>query len=135
VQVALVERHNNPTTVYNFVVEDTHTYFVGTANGGVWVHNDCVSLYRSVSPGEMADIQNTGMFRMGPNSSMGKWFAENPADAAEWGRALGNDGGVVGATMPRTIADQMFRLDRLDNIGPARYADPEHLQFLTPVLP
>jgi hypothetical protein len=22
-------------------VEDDHTYFVGTANGGAWVHNDC----------------------------------------------------------------------------------------------
>ena len=25
--------------VYNFVVEDDHTYFVGTAHGGAWVHN------------------------------------------------------------------------------------------------
>ena len=26
-------------TVYNFTVEDDHTYFVGTANSGVWTHN------------------------------------------------------------------------------------------------
>jgi hypothetical protein len=39
VHVASVERHNSPATVYNFVVEDTHTYFVGTANGGVEAHN------------------------------------------------------------------------------------------------
>ena len=25
--------------VYNFAVEGDHTYFVGTANGGTWVHN------------------------------------------------------------------------------------------------
>src|SRR5438552_1002505 len=25
--------------VYNFVVEEDHTYFVGTHNGGTWVHN------------------------------------------------------------------------------------------------
>lgn len=25
--------------VHNFEVEDTHSYFVGKANGGVWVHN------------------------------------------------------------------------------------------------
>ena len=25
--------------VYNFVVEDDHTYFVGKAHGGAWVHN------------------------------------------------------------------------------------------------
>jgi hypothetical protein len=28
-------------TVYNFEVEKTHTFFVGVADGGTWVHNDC----------------------------------------------------------------------------------------------
>ncbi len=27
--------------VYNFEVSDDHTYFVGKANGGTWVHNTC----------------------------------------------------------------------------------------------
>ncbi|MCA1596529.1 MAG: HINT domain-containing protein [Chloroflexi bacterium] len=26
-------------TVYNFIVPQTHTYFVGRLGGGVWVHN------------------------------------------------------------------------------------------------
>lgn len=26
-------------TVYNFEIEDSHTYFVGCENGGIWVHN------------------------------------------------------------------------------------------------
>lgn len=30
--------------VYNFTVDGDHTYFVGIANGGAWVHNECVSL-------------------------------------------------------------------------------------------
>ena len=30
----------NPVAVYNFEVEDFHTYYVGN-NGGVLVHNDC----------------------------------------------------------------------------------------------
>ena len=28
-----------PVVVYNFEVEEDHTYFVGSANGGLWVHN------------------------------------------------------------------------------------------------
>jgi YD repeat-containing protein len=32
------------STVYNFEVEKTHTYFVGETDGGLWVHNDCLSL-------------------------------------------------------------------------------------------
>jgi hypothetical protein len=38
-------------TVYNFVVEDDHSYFVGTHNGGAWVHNpagDCLAAARSL---------------------------------------------------------------------------------------
>lgn len=34
-----VEKPELKTTVYNFEVEDFHTYFVGAH--GVWVHNDC----------------------------------------------------------------------------------------------
>jgi hypothetical protein len=39
--VKSVEWHHRPQgyTVYNFSVEDDHTYFVGVAAGGVWVHN------------------------------------------------------------------------------------------------
>ncbi len=32
-----IEECESPTTVYNFQVEDYHTYFVGEC--GVWVHN------------------------------------------------------------------------------------------------
>lgn len=31
---------DEPVKVYNFTVEDNHTYFVG--DSGVWVHNNCV---------------------------------------------------------------------------------------------
>ena len=30
--------------VYNFEVQGDHTYFVGMANGGTWVHNDCTNV-------------------------------------------------------------------------------------------
>lgn len=34
--------HNSPVTVYNFTVENTHTYFAG--NTSVLVHNECTTL-------------------------------------------------------------------------------------------
>jgi hypothetical protein len=40
--------------VYNFEVEDDHTYFAGKANGGVWVHNP---VWCSPDP-HVADIAN-----------------------------------------------------------------------------
>ncbi len=35
------EAHPEGVDVYNLEVEGDHTYFVGTAQGGAWVHNDC----------------------------------------------------------------------------------------------
>ena len=32
---------SKPYTVYNLTVEDAHTFFVGSAGGGTWVHNTC----------------------------------------------------------------------------------------------
>jgi len=39
--IASLVKHAHPqgVSVYNFEVEDDHTYFVGTASGGAWVHN------------------------------------------------------------------------------------------------
>ncbi len=40
-KVVSIARHiGKSAAVYNFEVEDTHTYFVGQTDGGVWVHND-----------------------------------------------------------------------------------------------
>jgi hypothetical protein len=82
-------------------------------------------LFRAVSPAELADIAGCGILRAGPNSLMGKWFAESAADASRWGQALYPQGGfqVVQLDIPLDIADQMFCLKILDQIGPARYAE------------
>ena len=37
--VAKIEWKQGARSVYNFEVEEDHTYFVGSANGGLWVHN------------------------------------------------------------------------------------------------
>jgi hypothetical protein len=39
---SLVRHHSAAgVAVYNVEVEGDHTYFVGNASGGEWVHNDC----------------------------------------------------------------------------------------------
>jgi hypothetical protein len=49
------------TTVYNFEVASTHTYFVGSKLGGVWVHNDCTDeasrLLSEGKPGQIYRLQ------------------------------------------------------------------------------
>lgn len=42
-EVSSVEASGRTETVYNFEVEDFHTYFVG--EGGVWAHNTCVGKF------------------------------------------------------------------------------------------
>ena len=40
VRSGIREVYRTGITVYNFEVEDDHTYFVGSANSGIWVHNE-----------------------------------------------------------------------------------------------
>jgi RHS repeat-associated protein len=50
-------RHEYPhgIAVYNFEVQGDHTYFVGKANGGTWVHNQCGGTFPN-TPEEMDDL-------------------------------------------------------------------------------
>ena len=59
----------------------------------------------------------------------GKWFAETSEHAARWGDLLEGPGkySVVEAAMSAKIADTLFRIARLDGIGPARYAEADQL--------
>lgn len=41
VRISAIVRLSEPTTVYNFEVAGTHTYFVDAGEEVLWVHNDC----------------------------------------------------------------------------------------------
>ncbi len=58
--------------VYNFEVADDHTYFVGKANGGTWVHNACTI-------GELKDAYNaaTAPYKGGPLTVAGRALAKH----------------------------------------------------------
>lgn len=100
------------------------------ANGA----DDGVQLFRHAGPDELADLKATGTFNLGPNST-GKYFADSAEDAAKWGAWLnGGQGGVVSTTVPRSFAEQMMRWEKLDGIGPARFASPEQLGRLNGVM-
>ena len=98
------------------------------------IREGTVTLYRAVSQAELDDIARSGGFRPSLHSMQGKWFAESADDAAAWGRAFYRYGGgafyIVQASVPRAVADRMFRHPRLDGIGPARYADEGLLRLM-----
>jgi hypothetical protein len=56
-------------TVYNFEVEDTHTYFVGSVNSGIWVHNTCFPTAEQL---QNAYIAATAPYKSGPLSAAGR---------------------------------------------------------------
>lgn len=88
------------------------------------------TLYRAVSEAEYSDILKTGIFRSGPNSyETGKFFAEYAADAEAWGNAMEGAGNfrIIQADFPTSNANQFMRFERLDGIGPARFATFEQL--------
>lgn len=61
----------------------------------------------------------------------GKWFAESAFDASQWGRLFYQWNRtpfyVVQVDIPESVAQQMYRIPNLDNIGPARWADEADL--------
>src|SRR5262249_2142778 len=89
--VAKIEWHRRPEgdTVYNLVVEDDHTYFVGQTNGGVWVHNPrCRLPNYKAQPGEDAlaeDALRAQLEKEGVTlEEKGHVYAPGPD--AEWNR-------------------------------------------------
>jgi hypothetical protein len=83
-----------------------------------------VTLYRSVSSAELATLGKG--FSIGGGAE-GKYFAETLVDAAAWGRQLGNPH-IVEVTVSKSVADSMYRWQKLDNIGPARFAPIDALK-------
>jgi hypothetical protein len=82
-------------------------------------------LFRAVSYAELQDILTVGILRPDPPSFQGKWFAERPEEAAEWGRQFYPSGSfhLIEVEADDTVAAKLFRLPSLDQIGPARFAE------------
>ncbi|MBL8263531.1 MAG: RHS repeat-associated core domain-containing protein [Xanthomonadaceae bacterium] len=89
-----------------------------------------VTLYRAVTQAEASSIAATGRFSMGPNSLGGKFFAETLEHAKKWGDSMNGPGvsQIIQVKLPKQIADQLMRWERLDGIGPARYAELHQLE-------
>jgi hypothetical protein len=97
---------------------------------GVAAEEGSTQLFRHVGEDELADIRASGEFRVGPQGT-GKYFAENPKDAARWGEWLNPGGGAVVETRAaNSFADQLKRWEKLDGIGPARFVPPEDIARL-----
>jgi hypothetical protein len=93
------------------------------------VESESTILYRAVSEQEFQELMRTHGFTAGPNGLEGKWFAERGEDAVAWGTQLSQGASfrVIQVRFYTRDADQFERLTRLDNIGPARFADLQTL--------
>lgn len=112
--------HEFVTTLIGFVAGG------GFGGGG----SATTTLYRAVGAAEAASIRETGRFSVGPNSLYGKWMAESAAHAREWGDKMYGPGTttLMEVRLPKSAADQLMRLERLDGIGPARYGELNQLE-------
>ncbi len=99
-------------------------------NPGGWVDPlGLMVLYRSMSELEYKKLLSEKVWSS--NGTMeGNWFAESYENAVKWGRQMGHGGEkfqVIQVTVPDDIAKKMHYDAKLDNIGPARYAEVEFL--------
>ncbi len=93
-----------------------------------------VTLYRAMSVAEYRQLVATGRFAPGTTSSYenGKWFAEQLSHAVKWGEIFARLSGnarwvVVEVRLLAPAANRFIRLERLDGIGPARYAEVQQI--------
>lgn len=94
-----------------------------------------LKLYRAVSDAELRDLQGCGRLRSTANSLEGKWFAESGADAQVWGLWFEGLTGVghmhvIAVVFPPHVLDRLFRIEKLDGIGAARFATIEQLELI-----
>lgn len=92
------------------------------------VGESTITLYRSVSAAELGSLGRSG-FSVGGGAE-GKYFAESLKDAEAWGAKLGNPH-VLQVNVPTSVANQMYRWERLDGIGPARFGTMDQLRDVT----
>ena len=118
--------------VFNLEVNAEHVYYV--TNRALLVHNTYTA-YRAVGQAEFDDIVSSGMFRQGPNSMEGKWFADTLDGVQQHGDELFGAGNfqVVATELTEDIPS-LFRLPNLDGFGPASYIDGADLGGLIPLI-
>jgi hypothetical protein len=90
------------------------------------------TLYRAVGLDELEHIRATSALSAGPGSLNGKWFAEEIEHAVRWGELLHGPGnyGIVKVEVPGAVANNLFRIEKLDGIGLARYVEADQLADL-----
>jgi hypothetical protein len=71
----------------------------------------------------------TGTFEETAQSVSGKYFAETIPNAIEWGNRMMGQGNyrIIQVEFPDVVADGFIRWQRLDGIGPARFATMDQL--------
>jgi RHS repeat-associated protein len=88
------------------------------------------TLFRSVGPGEAADIAETGAFNNPPDINF-KYFATNAENAVTWGKFLNpGESTIVCARVPTSALEGALFEPRWDGIGPAWILDTEQLSRL-----
>lgn len=89
-----------------------------------------VTLFRAVSLAEYNDLLAHRRFRVVVGSLEGKWFATTKSDAEAWGRGFERFSGpskVIKVGFPSSQIATFDRLERLDGIGPAWFAEIDQL--------
>jgi RHS repeat-associated protein len=81
-KIAKIERRPLRTRVFNFEVEDFHSYFVGMVHGGAWVHN---APCQSVDPFDIRFSQDS----IDPAFAHGSWKGRSLDEAVAAARQLG----------------------------------------------
>lgn len=80
-----------------------------------------------MSEGEYTSLMDAGKFTPNDRAMETKWFATTSDDTAEWRKLFYPDGNyrMVEIEVPTSSLDDMYFVNKLDNIGPAYNAEQD----------
>ena len=95
-----------------------------------------MKLFRAACDAECDQALQRRELAITPHSVQGKWLAETIQDACAWGHWFSGVSGVPHARIivvevPDAMIATLFRLARLDDIGPAIFASADQLPLFT----
>ena len=87
-------------TVYNFEVEEFHSYFVGSSDGGLWVHNKCPDIALGKFTNPLTSRLRLAPFTKQTASNTGRPVTSfNDWTSPEYGVGKGDTGALIKAAM------------------------------------
>ena len=144
VEESILIEHSAPVTVYNFEVEDNHTYYVGIS--GILVHNQCDSMFASERSKAVRDAWKREAEAVKNGVSKYNWTSAEKTQLLKFGKIRGYEGHHIKTVKELAGTAKEYLISSADDIvfltkqnhayvHPGGFKNPTDINRLVELLP